>query len=438
MGKTAAEAGWHLSRYNLSTPLPGTDKQIIANLFKGSCRAYTALELYLLASLDELDERHPILKHFADQGIIVNFDEEALLETMRRSYCGFPRTVGLTVCTTMNCNFDCTYCFENHRPGKMSPEVQDAVVTLAGKILEVSGAPLLAVTWFGGEPLMALDVIESLSGRFMAAAKEHHAEYTASIVTNGYLLTQETADMLGRLQVKNAEITVDGIGASHDATRHLAGGGGTFEHIMDNFRHLKLPFSVDIRHNVHKGNYEEYDRLNALVRKISQESGNTIICTPNETKENPVSRERADRPKLLEESESVRVGILKDVKSGRHIRKGFCIAQYFWWLSIDDKGNLYKCDEIVHDPEQSFATAAGWDPANPFETACAPDRMTSFLNTADLLQDEECRNCIWLPTCSGGCALRRLTDKRQCLSYKDHPEEYVLTLYRFLKKQGEL
>lgn len=46
---------------------------------------------------------------------------------------------------------------------QMSPAVQDDVVTLAGRMLDMSHAKSLSVTWFGGEPLLAPDVIESLS-----------------------------------------------------------------------------------------------------------------------------------------------------------------------------------------------------------------------------------------------------------------------------------
>ena len=56
--RTAGEAGWHLSRYNLSAPVPGKDAVAIANLFKGTCAEYSPLELYLLSVLDRLDE-HP-------------------------------------------------------------------------------------------------------------------------------------------------------------------------------------------------------------------------------------------------------------------------------------------------------------------------------------------------------------------------------------------
>lgn len=67
----------------------------------------------------------------------------------------------------MVCNFDCPYCFEDHFAGKMSEEVQDDVVALAERMLEASGTKDLHVTWFGGEPLLAPDIIESLSARLI-------------------------------------------------------------------------------------------------------------------------------------------------------------------------------------------------------------------------------------------------------------------------------
>ena len=33
--RTAGEAGWHVSRYNIGAPVPGTNNVAIANLFKG-------------------------------------------------------------------------------------------------------------------------------------------------------------------------------------------------------------------------------------------------------------------------------------------------------------------------------------------------------------------------------------------------------------------
>lgn len=253
MGKTAGEAGWRVSRYNLAARIPDSDKIAVANLFRGTCGAYTPIEMYLLDELESLDENHPMLARFKERGLIVNFDERSALEAKARMACGAGGSVGLTICPTMGCNFDCPYCFENHRPGRMSEETQDDVIALAERMMKASRAKKLDMTWFGGEPLLMPDIIEALSGRLIALAEEQGAEYGASIITNGFLLTQEIADMLERCKVTHCQITLDGIGPEHDKTRHLAGGGPTYARIVENLRALRLPFRVDIRHNVHEG-----------------------------------------------------------------------------------------------------------------------------------------------------------------------------------------
>jgi len=94
--RTAKEAGWHLSRYNLSAPVPGRNTVAITNLFQGNCAEYSPIELYLLSVLDRLDEHHPIIERFAKRGIITRLDELAALEMTGRAACAAPHGVGLT------------------------------------------------------------------------------------------------------------------------------------------------------------------------------------------------------------------------------------------------------------------------------------------------------------------------------------------------------
>ena len=429
MGKTAGEAGWRVSRYNLIAPIPGTDKAAIANLFRGTCGAYTPIELYLLDELESLNEEHPILTRFRERGLIVNFDEREALSATGRMSCA-AGGVGLTICPTMGCNFDCPYCFENHHGGRMSQETQDDVVGLAERMMDAAGAKTLHVTWFGGEPLLAPEVIESLSRRLIALCGGKGAEYRASIVTNGYLLTQEIVDMLGEVRVGAAQITLDGIGAAHDRTRHLAGGGPTFDRIADNLRRLKLPFPVTIRHNVHAENREEIAALKDLTKELEKESGNRIRYYPALVTGNDASDGRGGDVSLLCGIEAGEIGIAREAHRFSAGRGTYCLAHHLFGLGIDEKGNLQKCWEDVDKPEHSFGTAARWDPKDPIRTADRPDQLTRYLATALPNGDEECRECVWLPACAGGCPNKRLYYERQCLPFKDEPEKYVLALYK--------
>ena len=433
--RTAGEAGWHVSRYNLMASVPDSKMTAIANLFKGNCAEYTPIEMYLLSVLEELDEHHPVIERFAKRGIICNFDERAALETMGRAACGTSRAIGLTICPTMACNFDCPYCFEDHGAGKMSAEVQDDVVALAERMLNASNAKDINVAWFGGEPLLACDVIESLSERLAALADERGGSFSASIITNGYLLTQDIVDMLARNNVNSAQVTIDGLGATHDATRRLANGGPTFERITSNLRNLKIPFTIHIRHNVHEGNLSEMDELRAFIEKLAEESGNDLEYYPAPVSGSQAADERGEQVGLLCESNASDVGIRQEAGRFHAGRGHYCGAHSFWSVGIDEKGNLQKCWEAVDKPWISFGTAHDWNPANPFTTASSPDKLTMYLNTACPVPDDECRECVWLPHCSGGCPYRRLFDGRQCVAFKDEPERFVLALHARIGEQ---
>ena len=435
MSRTAGEAGWHVSRYNLAARILDSDKIAVANLFQGNCGAYTPIELFLLDEVETLDENHPMLKRFKERGLIVNFDELAALTALGRMACAANDAMMLTLCPTMGCNFDCPYCFENHRPGRMSRETQDDVMALAERMLKASGTKRMSVSWFGGEPLLMPDVIETLSQRLMTLAGQHGAEYEASIVTNGYLLTQEIADMLGRCKVIRAQITLDGIGPEHDRTRHLAGGGPTYKRIVQNLRTLRLPFKVNIRHNVHEGNKDQIDPLRERVQALAEESGNKISYYASAVQDNIVSEARDGQVNTLCSNDLCEVDVRREIWQFEPGRGVYCGAQHLFEVGIDDQGQLFKCWEDVDKPERSFGRAGRWDPADPIATADRPDQLTRYLNTALPINDPECRECVFLPQCVGGCSTRRIYYQKHCIGGKGAPERYVLGLYERLRKE---
>ena len=428
---------WHLSKYNICAKIPEDDIWVIVNIYKRTCAPMTPAALYALSELDALDEETPILQKLAKLGIITDMDERAAVETTARMVAAFPKAVGLTICPTGGCNFDCPYCFEDHRPVKMSSETIGDVVTFAGKMLDASGAKMLSVAWFGGEPLLACDVIETLSQKLIEMCDKRDIKYDASIITNGYLLDQKTADMLARARVDMAQITLDGIGSTHDLTRHLAGGGPTFDRIIGNLRNVKLPFKVHIRHNLHTQNVGEKEKLRAFINELASESGNDLKYYGKEVGENDAADRRGSTIQTIGSDECAITGIENDAASfGKGFGK-FCQAHSLWSLGIDAEGGLNKCWEIVDKPGDSFGNVKDWDPKNPIDTASNPDNLTKYLNTAGALDDKECQECIWLPECRGGCPHIRHTRGKNCLSYKDDPESFVRAVYKVRKELKE-
>jgi len=435
---TASQAGWRASRYNIWARIPNDEQRrlVVVNLYSGSCAAYSTLELAALTMLDVLPPGHPAVVRLAKRGLVVNFDERAALEAQARAACARPGAVGLTISPTMACNFDCPYCFEDHTGGRMAPSVQYDVVALAERIMDAARAKSLTVTWFGGEPLLATDIIASLSARLIAVAKERGASYDAKVITNGYLLTPKVATMLEQARVSMLQVTIDGLGATHDTTRHLAGGGATFGQIVDNLSRPGLPFKVTVRCNIHQDNQDEAEALRALVGKIATESGNDLTYYSALVLANSTAKRHGSHVGLVNDTSAT--GVLLSEKPHATGRNPIpCGAGRIFNVGIDPKGRLHKCWEATDKPELSFGCARDWDPADPLATASKPVNLTRFLNCSQPLADDECSACLWLPLCAGGCPYSRFIDgKRQCLPYKDAPDKYALALWRGMEQEN--
>jgi len=124
----------------------------------------------------------------------------------------------LTIAVTMNCNLNCYYCYEKgyRRDNKMSETVQKAVVQFAKRMIRPNSG--MSIAWYGGEPLLAADVIENLSYAFERAGFQLHDN---SIITNVYLLTDSNAHMLSSVAgVTTVQVTIDDTKEIHDKRRH--------------------------------------------------------------------------------------------------------------------------------------------------------------------------------------------------------------------------
>ena len=107
-------------------------------------------------------------------------------------------TLKLVIAPTLSCNFSCPYCFEHHRDVKMSAAVQNAITDYVNQKLNpgMGGLRFFSVVWYGGEPLLEKDIIAGLSEAFLKMSSPYGVRYSASIITNGYLVDEDTAKLL--------------------------------------------------------------------------------------------------------------------------------------------------------------------------------------------------------------------------------------------------
>ena len=163
----------------------------------------------------------------------------------------------LIVMPTEACNFRCTYCYEDFHHGRMSKPVVKGIKRLLSR--RASSLHKLSLSWFGGEPLLAFDIIEEV----MVHAKrlqERRAgmELVSDITTNAYTLTPDRFETLLRLGVRHYQITFDGPAVWHDRKRVRADGRGTFDRIWTHvvsMRRVTVPFEVTLRLHVDRENH---------------------------------------------------------------------------------------------------------------------------------------------------------------------------------------
>ncbi len=229
---------------------------------------------------DGLEEH--VLRGLTEHRVLISEDVDELRVLKGRWNIGGhdPRRLGLTVVTSLGCNFDCGYCFEDKHPSLLSAEAQRGVLDLvrgsAGHLEH------LDVTWFGGEPLLGKRSLLALSDELIEICDANGIDYSADIITNGWYLDEATARELKDRRVTSAQITIDGPADVHDRMRPHVNGGGTFERIIANLHqaveHLDVRVRVSLdRHSA--GRVEElFERFVAegLAGRIAVYPGHLI------------------------------------------------------------------------------------------------------------------------------------------------------------------
>lgn len=154
----------------------------------------------------------------------------------------------LILLPTEKCNLRCTYCYEDYRHGRMSEAIQFGIEALIRSA--VPRLDLLEIDWFGGEPLLASDIVLRLSRAAHEACKARGVAYHGSMTSNATLLDSVLLQKLFDVGVRQFQITLDGDKESHDAQRVTGNGSGTFARVLaaiQTIHQSQLAVSVSLR-----------------------------------------------------------------------------------------------------------------------------------------------------------------------------------------------
>jgi len=370
--------------------------------------------------------------------IVQEGEEEQLLMASsyrRKALASDYAHLNLSICPTLGCNFGCAYCFERTQQSRTVMNAATAARLIAF-IRKFEQTTNISITWYGGEPTMAWDVIRNIT----RSVKELGIAYEdAGLVTNGYLLQADKIAELNELNIRSVQITIDGPEATHDARRRRRGGGPTYRRILENVEtlmHSSYAGECRIRINLDKSNLSAFfeERSHLLNRFKSKPlfvyAGHIDTPRAKESGDNTCSicaEAWADFTIEQYRDQTVAHG-------GSIYPKGnvfnICCANTRNSFVVGPDGELYKCWEDVGQLDMVLGSI--WE--DDFITNS--ELMVQYNEGTDPYLDAECRACKVLPICGGGCANRRLRAKyfheeglTFCSLYKHRLVAYLLEYY---------
>ncbi|MFC9498436.1 radical SAM protein [Streptomyces sp. NPDC056982] len=265
------------------------------------------------------------------------------------------KSLHLILLPTEQCNFRCTYCYEDFEIGRMGRETVLGVKHLLSRRLPT--LERLNISWFGGEPLLAKGLVEEISTHIVEAAENSDLQYLADMTTNGYLLDIPSAEQLCSLGVRLYQISLDGPSEMHDRTRVRANGKGSFDRIWSNLVALRdsdLPVSVLLRIHLSPENLPSMPDFLARIRDtFLSDSRFTVHLKPVERMGGPNDKNMeilgSDvRTKVLPELRAIlqeRDGVSKEFPGAE-----VCYASRPNSLVIRANGSISKCTVGLSDP----------------------------------------------------------------------------------------
>ncbi|MCB2305123.1 thioether cross-link-forming SCIFF peptide maturase [Clostridium estertheticum] len=309
-----------------------------------------------------------------------------------------------------DCNLRCKYCFadgEGYDQQRilMSFDVAKRSIDF---LIKNSGTRVnIEVDFFGGEPLLNMDVVKRTVDYARSKEKQYNKNFRFTITTNAILLTEDIMDYLDENMV-NVVLSIDGRKEVEDSIRIKINGGGTYDDILPKIKSMverrvkskkqyyirgtftsqNLDFSKDIKHFIDLG-----------FKEISIEP---VVLSAD----NPLSIKKEYLEQIYEQYDIIFKELLKhdDVifyHFNININGGACIYKRisgcgagFEYIAVTPEGDIYPCHQFVGN--KVFYMGNVYDGIKNKE-------MSTDFRKSNIYNKPECKKCWARFYCSGGC-----------------------------------
>ena len=311
-----------------------------------------------------------------------------------------------------DCNLRCRYCFADegayHSAREFMSE-ETAKKAIDFLIANSGNRRILEADFFGGEPLMCLDVIKNV----VAYAREQGAKYGKKFLftttTNAVILDEDAIDFF-KSEMENVVLSVDGRKEVHDAIRKTVNGKGSFDIVLPKIK--KFVQSRGDKSYYVRGTFtaKNLDFSNDVIF-LAEQGFDSISMEPVVTDIDDLMIKPEHLPRIKQEYETLCEKYLQKYKEGKgfnffhfnvDLEGGPCLSkrvsacgagnEYF---SVVPNGDIYPCHQFAGDPAYKMG--------NVYEGKLDEGIRNKFASSC-LFTRKNCQDCFAKFICSGGCS----------------------------------
>ena len=427
---------------------------LIYNTFSG--RKSHVYDKEIIEQLDKLQSNTYLEENLINEYLRENYcckediDEVENVKNCLKAKINNKEELNLIVIPTLQCNFNCIYCYENKESGYMTDETLNELYNAIIDYNNKYNLKIIRIDWFGGEPLLFLNKIKYIMMKINKFCDENNILYYHSMTTNGYLLNEEVFTELNKLKIRKFQITLDGLQETHDLHRKHVSKKDSWDIITNNLIKISktsLDFNILIRVNYNYdiiNNIAEFldfiedifkcdNRFNLIFKQIGKwggENDSNFEIIPYEYN-NYVYLELLN---LLKD---------KNINSSRlysfNFSSDLCYANLSYSMVVHKDGTLGKCtlctnhEDITKEPHFIGSIKNG-----KFEII--EENLNRWTNIPEnLFEENGCYDCIAFPICLGtSCPLTRLREDSSfvlnCTPTKDYLDDLVIYDFEYNKR----
>ncbi|MXV21740.1 radical SAM/SPASM domain-containing protein [Deinococcus xianganensis] len=326
--------------------------------------------------------------------------------------------LNLFLMPTENCNFRCIYCYESFLRGKMEPELVEGVK----KFVESRDLAKFELSWFGGEPLLASDIVIELTQYFYNYCSENKIEFSSGITTNASLLTPDVVEAILPYGLNYFQITIDGIKDEHDSKRISIDGSPSFERIITNLRYLKStnhPFMVALRHNYDPAGLKMLPEFIELIKdEFGGDSRFTTMFQPvgawggeNDMDLNLCGSRGAADAMVHAKRLAIQAGFKNSFQLESFRPNGYvCYAAHPSSFVIGSDGKVYKCTVELDYHDRNIVGQLHTNGEMTLDWR----KMALWVETNGRDGDTKCTKCSFSAACHGAVCPKQWMDEPEC------------------------